>query len=140
VDLKDLLVLSLVSLLMISNRFLKRKGIPHSAKNLRSKRRSQASDGHKHDLSPKTSLSARGKKGIRKCLSTGKKTHASRLKVDFPDLASINKFINLDLNHPKIHVSEIQRVAMERCGIQSSEVSPELRLPDDQGDEEINKL
>jgi hypothetical protein len=120
---------------------LKRKGTPHSAKNLRrSKRRAQVTDGYKHDRFPNTSLPVRGKKGIRKCLSFGKKPHASPLKVDFPDLAAIDKFINLGINHPEIPVSEIQRVAVERCGIQPSEVSPEILLPDEQGDEEVNKL
>jgi hypothetical protein len=114
---------------------------PHSDKNLRRrKRRAQARYGYKHDLSPKTSLSARGKKGIRKCLSSGKKSHASLVKVDFPDLAVVDKFINLGLNHPEIPVSEIQRVVVERCGIQSSEVSSKLLLPDEQVDEETNKL
>jgi hypothetical protein len=46
----------------------------------------------------------------------------------------------LGLNHPEIPVSKIQRVVVERCGIQSLEVSSKLLLPDEHVDEETNKL
>jgi hypothetical protein len=120
---------------------LKRKATPHSAKDLRkSKRGAQLQDGFKQDHSPKNNLTARGKKASRKCLSTGNIPQASPSKVDFPDLAAIDRFINLGLTYLEISVSEIKRVAVESCGVQPLEVSSELLQPNERVDGEGNIL
>jgi hypothetical protein len=47
---------------------------------------------------------------------------------DFPDLAEIDKIIASGNKAPALSVDQLQKVAMERCGIQKEKVSTEILL------------
>lgn len=47
---------------------------------------------------------------------------------DFPDISTIAKFNNMGTVFPQIPIAEIQKLAIESCGIAPSEVSAELLL------------
>jgi hypothetical protein len=60
--------------------------------------------------------------------SIGKKSKAGKMPnlPDFPDIAAIDKIMNLGLTYPATLVKEIQKVAVEHCGVHPSEVTEEL--------------
>ena len=47
---------------------------------------------------------------------------------DFPDISTIAKFTNMGTIFPQIPIAEIQKLAIESCGIAPLEVSAELLL------------
>jgi hypothetical protein len=51
--------------------------------------------------------------------------------IDFPDLVAIDKMVNLGITFPEIPISELQKVATERCAIHPTEVAEDLLLVDE---------
>jgi hypothetical protein len=106
---------------------LKRKSTPVSDSNLRRSKRGMASkDGYKHSTPIATKSKGKGKRVSISPL--GKHHHSTFTPVDFPDLAAIDKMINLGVSYPEIPIGQLQKVASERCGIHPMEVTRELLL------------
>jgi hypothetical protein len=121
---------------------LKRKATLASVGSLRrSKRASVVHDGFKQSsLVPRKVLSSPCSTRIAKTKAVGKSHQFLSLKADFPDLALIDKFTTLGLPYPEIYDAEIQRVAKERCGVPSLEVTEQLHRPEVHSSWEGNML
>ena len=100
----------------------------------RSPRLAEALDGHKPEaISASKKPISKNKSRARKItLQTdllGKILSPSPSQaIEFPDLSAIDKFKTPDAKFPKIPITEIQRIATEKCCIAPSEVTAELLL------------
>jgi hypothetical protein len=107
---------------------LKRKATPVSVANLsRSKRNSSSNKGFK----PSTPVSPKSKKKYQK--SPGKLQKSKPLMPffclsDFPDLAEVDRIIASCYKATAIPVDQLQKVAMERCGVPKEQVAAETLL------------
>jgi hypothetical protein len=111
----------------------KRKATPVSVANLRRSKRNSSNKGFK----PSTPVTPRSKKKQQK--SPGK-LHKSKPHLpffclsDFPDLAEVDRIIASGYKASAIPVDQLQKVAMERCGVPKEQVAVETLLATEEGD------
>jgi hypothetical protein len=104
----------------------KRKATPASVNNLRrSKRGSLESQGF-NPASPAMGRARLSEKRAAKSSPLASKSSNFFIaQPEFPDLAFINECFSKGLPHPYISISELQRVAVEICGVPPLEVANE---------------
>jgi hypothetical protein len=90
----------------------------------RSERRAPSNNGFK----PSTGSKSCKKKVSGKTPSTGKQSKPFFSPFDFLDLAAIDKLIATSDKHPEIPIDQLQRTAVETCGIPAAEVTAEMLL------------
>jgi hypothetical protein len=73
------------------------------------------------------------KKAMAKSHSSGKHSKPLFSMADFPDLTAIDKLTQAGDKHPEITVDQLQKVAVERCGIPAGEVTAQLLLAAEDG-------
>jgi hypothetical protein len=93
---------------------LKRKPTPVSEVNLRRSKRAYETQIRAHKKPPRQKTKA------------GKISNAQPTLPVFPDIAAIDKIMNMGLTYPAVSMKEIQKVAVEDCGVHPSEVTDEL--------------
>jgi hypothetical protein len=101
----------------------KRKPTPVTKSSLRRSKRIKAANEGFRPASP----GPIAKRVIGKKVTTPQSAKSGKTSL-FPDLALINQIINNAMVHPHIPIDNLQKVAMETCGITPMEVTRELLL------------
>jgi hypothetical protein len=105
----------------------KRLPTPASEDSLRrSKRRAMINGGYKPQGLNKGKAKALGRKYA--AVLGGKAQCFIIPQIEFPDLAEIDKWISKGLAYPHIPTHELQKVAVQACGLLAEEVAGQLGL------------
>ncbi|TVU36769.1 hypothetical protein EJB05_18716, partial [Eragrostis curvula] len=99
----------------------------------RSKRAKDMLDGHKPVIKgastgPITQSRAKSKSLSSSKSNKGKLFSPTFSPIEFPGLVDIDNAKEAEMAYPAISIGEVQKVAVERCGLHPTEVTPELLL------------